>query len=340
MRLLSSLFALFVLAFAAPLAAQAPGPYEGETVVGSQDASERGSALPQALQQLLVKLSGDRQVVVAAAAENAERLLQAYRYRTLDGGRLALVARFDPAGVEALLSAAGLRIWPQPRPQPVVWLAIDDGRGPRLVGSAQAQAVAALGQRANSRGLRLNYPLLDLEDQRQLNVEQIWSSDLRAAQAASARYATDAALLGKLYRSGAGWAVEWRVLVDGILLQEIRDSGPEAGPLLAAGADLAADVLAARHFSQSQGAGPAGRYAVWIEEIRSAEDYARLIGHLQQQPAIRRLQPLQARGSALQLDLELDTGIDGLARQLQAGGVLQPLAPVAGEAERRFRLEP
>jgi uncharacterized protein len=334
------LAALFALLLAFPLAAQLPGPYEGEAVVASQGDAERNAALPQALQQVLVKLSGDSQVSVGDALAEAPRLLRGYRYRQLDGGRLALVAQFDRAGVEAMLVAAGQRIWAEPRPQPVLWLAIDDGRGPRLVGSAQAQAVGALGQRAAARGLRLNFPLLDLEDQRQLDVRQVWNLDHGAVQAATARYQSEVALLGKLYRSGSGWTIEWRLLAEGMLLQQERQSGPEAGALLALGADLAADALAARHVSQVHSAGPAGRYTVWIDNVHSAEDYARLIGHLQQQPAVRGLQPLAARGAALQLDLELDTGIDGFGRQLQAAGVLQLLPAAGGERERRFRLEP
>ena len=50
--------------------------------------------------------------------------------------------------VDETVAALGLPVWPQPRPKPVLWLAIDDGRGARLVGLAQAGAARAALDRA------------------------------------------------------------------------------------------------------------------------------------------------------------------------------------------------
>ena len=51
-----------------------------------------------------------------------------------------LVVRFDEEKVDDLVDTLGLPVWPQPRPKPVLWLAIDDGSGPRLVGLTQVNA--------------------------------------------------------------------------------------------------------------------------------------------------------------------------------------------------------
>ncbi|WP_426806139.1 DUF2066 domain-containing protein, partial [Stenotrophomonas sp. SrG] len=60
--------------------------------------------------------------------------------RGAPSSRTMLVARFRQDDVDGLMSALGLPLWPQPRPKPVVWLAIDDGAGPRLVTVQQANA--------------------------------------------------------------------------------------------------------------------------------------------------------------------------------------------------------
>lgn len=341
--------AVSMLAMAGLAGAQDLGRYEGEAAVASQADEARAAAAPAALAQLLVRLSGSRAAAahpaIAPRLAEAATLIERYRYRALDPAlhdveRLALVASFQPAAVDALLAAAGLPAWPEPRPAPVVWLAIDDGRGARLVGSAQAPIVAAMGERARARGLRLTFPLLDLEDQQQIDAERVWQLDAASAQAAAQRYHGGAVLLGKLQRSGDGWRVDWRVQAQGRTLAEDSRNGPEAMPLLAAGAELAADALAREQTALQVDAGPAGRYAILVDDIRSAEDYARLIGYLQRVAVVRALRPARARDSSLLLELDLATGVDGFARMVDGAGVLAALPPQAGEQERRFRLEP
>ena len=61
--------------------------------------------------------------------------------------RTTLVVRFDEDQVNGLAGALGLPVWPQPRPKPVVWLAINDGSGPRLVGLPQSNAARPMDQR-------------------------------------------------------------------------------------------------------------------------------------------------------------------------------------------------
>ncbi len=334
------------LVAALPLSAQTIALYEGEVPVADQSEAARLAALPQALAQVLVKLTGDPLVAddptLAAELPRAPGLLQQFRYRSGDAGgtaRLLLVASFQSGAVDALLAAAGRRAWPLPRPEPVVWLAIDDGRGARLLGASQAQAVAALTGQAARRGLRLNYPLLDLDDQRQIDASRVWNFSFDAVTAATARYAAQTALVGKLYREGSGWAVEWRVLADGGVIDQRRAADAEAAPLLTLGADLAADALARRFASTIENSGPPGRYAIRVAPIGSAEDYARLIGYLRGLPIVRRVQPTDADDGSLRVELELSTGIDGFARLVDGRGVLRVLPDRGGDA-REFQLEP
>ena len=67
------------------------------------------------------------------------------------------MARFREDDVDSLVSALGLPLWPQPR-KPVVWLAVDDGSGPRLVSVQQANAARPLLNRAIERGYKLGLP--------------------------------------------------------------------------------------------------------------------------------------------------------------------------------------
>lgn len=324
--------------------------YEGEAVVESQSEAARNAALPQALAAALVRLTGDPAVASDPAIRpelaRAPTLMQQFRYRQEADpaspglSRSVLVVRFDPSGVDALIALGGRSVWPSPRPSPVVWLAIDDGRGPRLLGSAQAQAVAALTAQARARGLTVTYPLLDLEETRSLVVSAFWAGDSAAARRASPRYQSRVSLVGKLYRSASGWTAEW-VLYDGEQrLAETTPSAPDAASVLAAGADLAADTLAARAAEAALNAGQSGRYTVWIEGLRSAEDYARTLAYLQRLSVVRSVSPLQVEADRLQVELDMSTGLEGLSRLVETGPTLRLVDGAQPADSRTFRLEP
>jgi uncharacterized protein len=350
MRRIASMRQLCISAFLAlglfavlPAAAQDPGPFEGETPVASQDAAERAAALPRAMADLIVKLTGDPDAAAdpafAADLQRAPVLMQQFRYRQ-SAGRLSLVASFDRGALLDSIERAGRRVWAEPRPQPVVWLAIDDGRGPRLVGTAQAQAVAALRDRAIARGLKLSFPLLDLEDQRLIDAARVWNNDAEAVAAATRRYSANTAVFGKLFRGATGWTAEWSVLDNGAVIGRQQASDASAGAVLAAGADFAATTLARQYTDLQADAGPSGVHPIWIEGIADAADYARAIGYLARLPAVRGVQPVQGAADRVLLQLDLGSGIEGFTRRLASEGVLAPLPPVPGESERRFLLQP
>jgi len=307
--------------------------YEGEVVVPSQADAERRAALPRALAQVFVKLTGDARAdqdpLLGSRLADAGRLLQRYRYRQdvvpEAGGarvRLFLLARFDPAGVDALLADAGRAVWPTPRPAPLLWLAIDDGRGPRLVANAQAAAVSALTTRARNRGLRVAFPLLDLEDQRAIAVEDVWNGRHEATVAASGRYQAPVQLVGRMQRSGSSWDARWTLLDGGQVLHAWNASDPDPVVVLAAGADGAADALTARYAVPAT-AGEPGRYPVLLVGLGSAEDYLRAVTHLRELGVVRSVRVVSASGGQARLELDMGTGPEGLARMLASARVLE-----------------
>lgn len=348
MRILQSLLGCLFLLGTLGVSAQEADLYEGEVPVPSQSEAARAAALPSALAAALVRLTGRADVAedpaVAPSLARAPDLLRQFRYRQdLDPqqpgtAQTVLVARFDREGVDALLALTGQPLWPSPRPVPVVWLAIDDGRGPRLLGSAQSRVVAALTQRAAQRGLRLNYPLLDLQEQQQVAVSALWAGDSAAARRGSDRYQSRVSLIGKLFRSGSGWTAEW-VLFDGEQrLGEISRSAPDSATVLAEGADLAADLLARRSAVRVADAGPAGAYPVEVEGLRDADDYARTLAYFGRLSVVRATRVAGVEGGRLMLELDLRSGLSGL-RQLTANG--QTLESLDEDAAKgRFRLLP
>ena len=242
--------------------------------------------------------------------------------------RTTLIVRFDQARVEGVISALGLPVWPQPRPKPVLWLAIDDGKGPRLVGVNQSNAARSILDRAIERGYRLGLPTGSAAEL--AAVGAIWRGDSGAISRLSARYSPPMQLIGKLYRKGTGWKAEWVFVDNGRVLSSWSSEDGDARRAMAAGADGAADALIRRYARQSGGAGPAGNYRVQITGIDSADDYIRLMSHLQEISVVRKIRPISASPEGLLLELELISGLPGFRRMIQGRGLLVGSEPSAG----------
>lgn len=343
--LLSSLLFAPVL-----VVAQTVGLYEGEVEVTSQDALERAAVLPEALAQVIGKLTGDPAVArggeLSGLRAEASRLMQSFRYRedrtpTADGRsrRLVLAARFDSAGVDALLADAGAMVWPGPRPPLLVWLAIDDGRGPRLVASAQSSALAPLSRRAAERGLDTVLPLLDLEDQSLVDVAAVRSLDPGPVALASERYRTPLVLMGRLERAAQTWHGSWQVVDRGEPVASFENSDRDPTRLMAEAADQAAGALAVRYASPLLSGEP-GNYTVHLEGLQGAADYARALGYLRSLGVVSQADVAAASDHGLELALRLRTDPAGLARLVGNGDVLEPLADGDGAGAPRFRLKP
>jgi hypothetical protein len=326
--------------------AKAQGAYEAEMPVNSQSEGDRAGALARALGSVLAKLSGDRSVMgrpgVGQALRNAGNYVDHYDYRQDQGTspsgaptfRTVLVARFRQDDVDGLVAALGLPVWPQPRPKPVLWLAIDDGSGPRLVAVPQSNAARSVLDRAVERGFRLGLPGGDAAEQAMAGA--IWRQDTSAVARASSRYSPPMQLVGKLYRAaGGGWTADWIFVDDGKVLSTWSITDPDARRAMASGADGAADALVKR-YAKKVDSGVPGTYRVVVTGLRSADDYLRVSAALQNVSVVKAIRPVSAAGDRLELDLDLLTGPSGLNRML---GSDSPIEPVAMPTEGPVRLE-
>lgn len=313
--------------------AAAQGMYEAEVPVKGQGAGERAQGFARALTIVLGKLSGDRSAAarpgVGQELRRAGDFVKSYDYRQDEGVsatgaptfNTSLVVRFDPAEVDAIAATLGLPVWPEPRPKPVLWLAIDDGRGPRLVAQGQVQAARAVLDRARERGYRLGLPAGSAAEQ--AGVGAIWRGDVGAIARLSARYSPPMQLIGKLYRAkGGGWTADWTFVDRGKMLAQWSTNHTDARRAMASGADGAGDALSKKYARPGKPADPPGSYRVLITGIDSSDDYLRLSGYLQGLSVVRRITPLHASAGSLELELDLVTGLAGLKRAITGSEVL------------------
>lgn len=334
-------FSLFALAGAAW--ADDGGLYEGSVLVNN--ATDRGGATQRALLQVIVKLTGQRNAAslpqVRGLLGNAGRLAldshtttDSETYNGAPVYRQHLVVRFDRAAVDGLIAGAGLPTWPAPRAPVALWLVIDDGHGPRLVGSAYKNAAKSLTDAGNDRGVTFVLPNgTPLEAQ-----VALLASGIGPAQAVvlpSAAYGPSQ-LIGRLTRTAAGWRAQWILLDGGVELARWGQTNPDARMAMADGAEAAADALA-KKYAKVVSAGPPGTFALQIDGIHNGDDYVRAMGYLQGIGIVRKIVLVGATDDGLKLQLDLATGMEGFRNVVGVGQVLEA---DADPAKAVFHLRP
>ena len=311
--------------------AVAQGTYDAEVAVRNQNDAERGRALATALAQVLVNVTGDRSALsrggVREELAKASDYVDSYDYRQDESTgaygapsyQTKLIVHFKPDAVNGLVDMLGLPSWPSPRPKPVLWLAIDDGSGPRLVGLGQANAARSVLDQAKARGYSLGLPAGNAAEQ--AAVGAIWRGDATAIASLSRRYSPPIQLIGKLQRTPGQWRADWTLVDSGKVIGSWQTNGTDARRTMAGGADGAADALY-RRYARAGSGGAAGTFRVQIAGLRSADDYLRVAGYLGGMSLVRRIVPVTATPDRLELDLDLSTGMANFSRYVGRGDVL------------------
>ena len=313
--------------------AEVSGLYDASTPVRGAEAAERNIAIRAVFGKVLVKITGNRQITsrkaLAAELDNASRYLQQYRYELLptltsegEPERL-LHASFDKTELDRLLQNLSLPIWSANRPSILVWMG-EERQGLRQLVSPDADTDVrlALAQVAAERGLPLMLPLMDLEDQGQMQVADLWGDFESNIRAASRRYAPDQILTGRLVSVSADlWRGEWRLYH--------ADSHNYWNNEAASRQSLIADAL------QRMADNLADRFAPMVDErslstvrlrvvgIDSLSDYAAVLELLSAQNSLERVVLVSVEPNAVVYDLHGQGGVTSLAHGLGIGGLLE-----------------
>ena len=251
MRLITRLFVFALSVISLPaFAVPTTGLYQVRTALPSQQPEERAAALGQALDILVVRLTGDTAALqseaVAELRKDPQQLISQYG---VEGS--SLVVDFDPLTTESRLREAGIPLWGANRPLLLVWWLDEVDGSTTLVGDSQELA-APVQAAAQNRGLPIRLPLADLDEQLAATTENLGAAQPDGLQVVSQRYAADA-LLGVIAQSsGDKWQGQWR-----LWLGDSREQGTAEGADQAALADavmLAVSQRLAPRFVAAPGA--------------------------------------------------------------------------------------
>lgn len=329
-----TLFSVLAAPVAPVVAAQRVEVYTASAPVADRTPEEREALLEQLLLIVLARVVGPTQLAQVRSKipelQKPAELVREFSYQEAAGpgagDALQLVVEFDDGALERLLTQQGVAVWGAIRPSVLVWLVLEQG-AERVVLTRESQHPLAEVLRgfAADRGLPLVLPRWDENEQRRLQVADIWGGFTERIYAASEPYGAEAVLVGRLRAEGQQWQGRW-ILSNQGAEQSWSQTG-SVHQVLAQGVERSADTLMERYAGRAPRAdnGPAaadGGFSLVVYGIRSMQDYARVSKYLRTLSAVRQLQVLNVGTGQVAFRVHVQGGRHDFEQLVSLGKVL------------------
>ena len=306
--------------------------YSGEVLVPTQGEADRNQALPDALIQVLQKLSGEREMPFSPALDealgSADKLLLSYRYKNEDRTgpdgeieeELWLVAQFQQAAVDDVVQQVGLARWRQERPAIQIWVVVDDGLSRQLKPVEFVYAWESMEDIAAMRGLPISWPDLDEEELQLIDMRLVWGgfTDYLVERGAP----EDGVAIIAARRDGPLWSLRWN-LSSGEQNWSWRTSDQELMFALAQGIHDMTDRIAAENAIAASDQG-SSTVDISIGGVNGARDYAGCLEYLQGLSVVTAVEIRGADPGRVHFRLQLNASIEYLSEAFNRGTVLMP----------------
>ena len=269
--------------------------YSASVKVETQSMRERRSASQDALAEVFIRASGNTAIIqnedLQLSLSRADRYVTSYVYQAIEQsgesglddsktGGFILSLDFDSVQVNKALKNANLPVWGSNRPQLLVWWALEDENGRRLVNSDNDMANFMVTEsHAKRRGIPLSWPLFDLTDKQIISTSEVWGLNLDKVIPASERYGAQAVIMGRVRVTGVGrWFGSWVVFINGQQFW-LDGDGSNLNSVMQQVMNFAADILA-EQYAVTQSSESSGGIILKITGVNSLGDYAKLNKYL------------------------------------------------------------
>jgi len=191
-------------------------PYRG-LVLAEQ--SNENTLRQEALKQVLIKVSGNVDIVTLDESENLmtniRSMLSQFGYQNIDGERF-YYALFDKSKINKALNDMQQPIWGETRPSPLVWLVNENRQitSEYMINSQQDKDLSwGLKKAELKRGIAAKFPILDLDEALVISASDISGRFHQVVADASKRYDAEYVVLANLYKLRNGkWQLKWELV--------------------------------------------------------------------------------------------------------------------------------
>ncbi len=310
--------------------------------VDDQSADSRNSGIDQAFSNMLIKLSGDSQIMQSALLQpfltDPKAFLDSVGFSQMDTASLdsqsvmALDVKFDRKFVDKLLKQAQVPIVSTPRPNFLVWLMVDDlEHGRRVIHESLAQqaqpeeplteVLSALDQAMQGRSVSYFFPSYDLEDQLSVSANEAWALRADRLNSASQRYAADGWFAIRIFKASDGqvrgaWAYQQ------MGKRKMDDfQGESLFGLMASSVDYVLDTMLKSHTYVPQL--ETNRLLAQIDGIESFANYQSAEAQLEKLEMVESLHLYSVNKDELVVSIETNVRADLLHAELLRSGFLE-----------------
>ncbi len=314
--------------------------YEAETLVVDQSAESRKAATRVCLRMVLVKLTGERnaleKIALTPLLNQSEKFVRQYRYKEIQIGtsgpdatpatELRLSVKFDEETLNKSLRESGIPVWGRERPSILLWVVIERANR-RLFASLEEtpELLELLYKRSEQRGISIIFPLMDLEDDAQIQPSDVWGEFKEPVMAASARYNADIILTASIMSPAEGiWEGRWTTYRGDKAYNEWVTEADLLEVALEEGMDGAADMLAAE-FARASVYTRLGDVEMVIGDVNSVDQYAQVINYLKSLSSISEIHVTEVQAGKMKLALTVHGGELAVVQAVSLGRVLEPV---------------
>ena len=349
MNVVLKVFLIYLLsAVQTAVSVEVPGLYEAEVISNSQSSKDRNAAIKKALEIVLGKVMAGEQITldgaVQIALEDAAHYVTQYQYSLIpseaDNNSSARLMRviFDESALLELMQSSKLGIWSEVRDETLVWLVVDDAGKRQFFSENEMPDLAnALTKAARQKGLPLLFPLLDLEEQQRISVNDVLSAYSERLLEASKRYAVVSVLSGRIQKKGQCWDGEWAFYFN----QQIKQWGQTCKPLdevMLGGLQGAYDQLS-RYFAVKPDTLEIDTVILKVLGIQGMTDMTTVTEYLVALPMIESVSWLRVESGANLYKVKYAGSRKAFEELLGLGRVLEPQkANAPGGEELEYRL--
>lgn len=185
--------------------------YQAEVVMNDQHDNPEVDARVRAMQQVIVKATGNEQVLSNDVINKALRQSAQYANQISFGQhnqQRTLRVAFSGPRIRALLTQAAVPFWPEDRANILVWL-VTEGDYQRNIAweHTQTPLMVQLKDYAQQRGVPLTFPIGDFDDVTGIQISDLWGGFTQPIAQASLRYQSDAILVVRAQGETIRWAL-------------------------------------------------------------------------------------------------------------------------------------
>ena len=316
------------------------GLYSGLVPVADQTAESRQNGVRDALEQVLIKLTGNSNIIWVPGLQsflaNPDRYVSSIGFSRLpDAGLglepgvesgLGLAVVFARQAIDQIIRQAQLPILPSNRPRLLVWIIRDDtdkGRG--FINEYSPSGIEGglspldhFDQAMQMRGIPYVLPAYDLKDQLSLSVNEAWSLDADLIDEASKRYEMDGWLALRFYvTSSEEIRGTWLSQIGGS--RQLRNFHAASGqPFMSEAVDEVVDNLS-QSFTYISRVNP-DDLVVQVDGVVSFDDYTAVLAQFSKLELVESLKVSAVDGREMTLRVKVEGGVDLLQSALVRSG--------------------